>query len=145
MAQPSAGRQSATRWLQLSRVALSEATRRRSWTGRMRIAPRPVAAESESSARSITTGSSGSRMNSAMALKVLRLQAVDGSSSCAARTPKRSVGSGTGCPLAGELGTHLQHRTPLDRPSVGHAHAAENAEPRSQEATGVLVMVVEEV
>ena len=86
MAQASCGRHSATRWFQLSLVVLSEAKKRSPSTNRIRIAPRSVAAEKTAPVVSRSTGSSGSRMNSAMAPKVPRLQLVAGSAKWAPRT-----------------------------------------------------------
>ena len=66
MAQASWGRQSATRWLQLSVVGDSEAIARNLLCVSMRMPPSAVTAEIMPSSRSSVVASSASRVNSAM-------------------------------------------------------------------------------
>ena len=74
MAQLSLGRHSATRWLQLSLVVDSEAIKRRPAQGAMRRPPFAVTTETASCERSSDAGSPASRVNSAIAPKVPKLQ-----------------------------------------------------------------------
>ena len=81
------------RWFQLSRVVLSEANSRTPLGGSMRIPPRPVTAARTASLRDRVSGSSTSRVNSAIAPNVPKLQFVHGSAIWAARNSKLVAGS----------------------------------------------------
>ena len=87
MAHRSSGRQSATRWFQLSLVVVSKANGRMSVRSAMRMPPRSVTAASDVMPRDSAAGSPASRANSAMAPKVPTLHCV--SASCHLRVEER--------------------------------------------------------
>jgi hypothetical protein len=83
IAQPPAGRQRATRWLQLDLATHSNANGRHSSDSSMAMPPRAVTAAAPVSDRVRLTFSSRSRENSAMPPKVPRLHCVSASAICA--------------------------------------------------------------
>src|SRR5205085_9700989 len=92
---------------QLSRVVDSEANRRRSSRGSIRTPPRAVTAENDLLPFVMATGSSGSRMNSAIPPKVPRLHCVAGLLIWASRNSTLFTVTVFPPPLY-SLGIHLQ-------------------------------------